>query len=180
MDVLDKGKHAACRVLKPSLSLPAQHGGHGKTSLWRQPVMKMQPRAAVLAALFPLVVAGCSASTAATPPAAVPAAPAAPAVRGPGFDCTQLAKDEGPAVVNISVTKEVATQMPQLDPNDPFYQFFRRFQAPVPRQAPERGIGSGFIISPDGYILTNAHVVDGVKEVHVKLTDRREFTAKLA
>ena len=142
--------------------------------------MTMQPlRAAVLAALFPLVVGGCSASTAATQPAAVPAAPAAAAVRGPGFDFTQLAKDEGPAVVNISVTKEVATQMPQLDPNDPFYQFFRRFQVPVPRQAPERGIGSGFIISPDGYILTNAHVVDGVKEVHVKLTDRREFTAKV-
>ena len=143
--------------------------------------MTMQPlRAALLAALFPLVVGGCSASTAATQPAAVPAAPAAAAVRGPGFDFTQLAKDEGPAVVNISVTKEVATQMPQLDPNDPFYQFFRRFQVPVPRQAPERGIGSGFIISPDGYILTNAHVVDGVKEVHVKLTDRREFTAKVA
>ena len=142
--------------------------------------MTMQPlRAALLAALFPLVVGGCSASTAATQPAAVPAAPAAAAVRGPGFDFTQLAKDEGPAVVNISVTKEVATQMPQLDPNDPFYQFFRRFQVPVPRQAPERGIGSGFIISPDGYILTNAHVVDGVKEVHVKLTDRREFTAKV-
>ena len=141
--------------------------------------MRMQPRAALLAALFPVVIAGCSASTAATQPAAVPAAPAAAAVRGPGFDFTQLAKDEGPAVVNISVTKEVATQMPQLDPNDPFYQFFRRFQVPVPRQAPERGIGSGFIISPDGYILTNAHVVDGVKEVHVKLTDRREFTAKV-
>jgi len=135
-------------------------------------------RAAVLAALFPLVIAGCSASSAATP-AAAPAATAAASVRGPGFDFTQLAKDEGPAVVNISVTKEVAAQMPQLDPNDPMNQFFRRFQGPIPRQAPEHGIGSGFIISPDGYILTNAHVVDGVKEVHVKLTDRREFTAKV-
>jgi serine protease Do len=140
----------------------------------------MQPmRAAVLAALFPLVIAGCSASTAATPPAAAPAATAAASVRGPGFDFTQLAKDEGPAVVNISVTKEVAAQMPQLDPNDPMYQFFRRFQGQIPRQAPEHGIGSGFIISPEGYILTNAHVVDGVKEVHVKLTDRREFAAKV-
>jgi serine protease Do len=135
-------------------------------------------RAAVMAALFPVVIAGCSASTAATQPAA-PAATAAASVRGPGFDFTQLAKEEGPAVVNISVTKEVATQMPQLDPNDPFYQFFRRFQGQVPRQVPERGIGSGFIVSPDGYILTNAHVVDGVKEVQVKLTDRREFTAKV-
>ena len=142
--------------------------------------MRMQPlRAAVLAALFPVVIAGCSASTAATQPSAPPAATASAAVRGPGFDFTQLAKEEGPAVVNISVTKEVAAQMPQLDPNDPFYQFFRRFQGQVPRQVPERGIGSGFIVSPDGYILTNAHVVDGVKEVHVKLTDRREFTAKV-
>lgn len=142
--------------------------------------MRMKPiRAAVLAAFLPVVIAGCSASTAATTPAAVPAATATAAVRGPGFDFTQLAKDEGPAVVNISVTKEVAAQMPQLDPNDPFYQFFRRFQGQAPRQVPERGIGSGFIISPDGYILTNAHVVDGVKEVHVKLTDRREFTAKV-
>jgi len=141
--------------------------------------MKMQAmRAAVLAALFPLVIAGCSASSVAAQPAAAPAATASAAVRGPGFDFTQLAKEEGPAVVNISVTKEVATQMPQLDPNDPFYQFFRRFQGQAPRQA-ERGIGSGFIVSPDGYILTNAHVVDGVKEVHVKLTDRREFTAKV-
>jgi serine protease Do len=142
--------------------------------------MRMHPlRAAVMAALFPVIIAGCSASTAATQPAAAPGATAAASVRGPGFDFTQLAKEEGPAVVNISVTKEVATQMPQLDPNDPFYQFFRRFQGQVPRQVPERGIGSGFIVSPDGYILTNAHVVDGVKEVQVKLTDRREFTAKV-
>ena len=142
--------------------------------------MRMHPvRAAVLAALFPIAMAGCSASTAATQAPAVPAATASAAVRGPGFDFTQLAREEGPAVVNISVTKEVAAQMPQLDPNDPFYQFFRRFQGQSPRQIPERGIGSGFIISPDGYILTNAHVVDGVKEVHVKLTDRREFTAKV-
>ena len=141
--------------------------------------MRMHPlRAAVVAALLPFVIAGCSASTAATPAAAAPATASA-AVRGPGFDFTQLAKEEGPAVVNISVTKEVAARMPQLDPNDPLNEFFRRFQGQAPRQVPERGIGSGFIVSPDGYILTNAHVVDGVKEVHVKLTDRREFTAKV-
>jgi serine protease Do len=141
-------------------------------------------RAAVLAALVPVFVAGCTTSTAAPQPAA--AAPVAqtqhasqPTVRGPGFDFSQLAEQEGPAVVNISVTKEVAAQLPQLDENDPMYQFFKRFAVPAPKQMPERGIGSGFIISPDGYILTNAHVVDGVKEVHVKLTDRREFTAKV-
>src|SRR3954464_7564571 len=137
-------------------------------------------RAAVMAALLPAFVAGCTMSNAAAPAASTPAtASASAAVRGPGFDFTQLAKEEGPAVVNISVTKEAAAQAPQLDENDPLYQVFRRFQGQAPRQAPERGIGSGFIVSPDGYILTNAHVVDGVKEVHVKLTDRREFTAKV-
>src|SRR5205085_11661401 len=50
---------------------------------------------------------------------------------------------------------------------------------PHPTLFRSHGIGSGFIISPDGYILANAHVVDGVKEVHVKLTDRREFTARV-
>ena len=96
--------------------------------------MKMHPlRAAVLAALLPVFVAGCSASSVAAQPAPAPAATASAAARGPGFDFTQLAKEEGPAVVNISVTKEVAAQMPQLDPHDPFYPFFRRFQDGVPR-----------------------------------------------
>src|SRR5207237_8425158 len=81
---------------------------------------------------------------------------------------------------NISVTKLAsANQQPPVDKSDPLYPFFRRFGVPMPRQAPLHGIGSGFIVSPDGYILTNAHVIDGVKEVHVKLTDRREFTAKV-
>ena len=140
-------------------------------------------RAAVLAAFIPAFVAGCTTSTAATPAAAGASAPAAAqsaVVRGvPDF--TQLVKQEGPAVVNISVTKEaqVSQQSLPFDEDDPMYQFFKRFAVPVPKQAPVRGIGSGFIVSPDGYILTNAHVVDGVKEVHVKLTDRREFTAKV-
>jgi serine protease Do len=135
-------------------------------------------RAAVIAALIPAFVAGCSATRAATQPAAAaPVAASSAVARAPGFDFTQLAKEAGPAVVNISVTKDVSSQA--LNENDPLAQLFRQFQVPVPRQAPLRGIGSGFIISPDGYILTNAHVVDGVKEVHVKLTDRREFTAKV-
>jgi len=74
--------------------------------------------------------------------------------------------------------------MPQLDPDDPFYEFFKRFQGPMPRQmprgaVPQHALGSGFIISADGTILTNAHVVAGAKEVTVKLTDRREFKAKI-
>jgi serine protease Do len=67
-----------------------------------------------------------------------------------------------------------------MSPNDPFYEFFRRFGPPVPRNPqPVRGEGSGFIVSPDGYILTNAHVVQDADEVTVKTTDRREYTAKV-
>jgi serine protease Do len=89
--------------------------------------------------------------------------------------------------VNVSVTGTVKTgaempQIPGLDPNDPLWQFFRRFQGPgaMPRgEQPVRGLGSGFIVSADGVILTNAHVVDGADEVTVKLTDKREFKAKV-
>ena len=134
--------------------------------------MRLHPlRAAIAAALIPAFVAGCSTSTAAPAPAAVPQAVATP-------DFTRLVREAGPAVVNIQVTKQAVSQAP-VDENDPLYPFFRHFQVPVPEQAPMRGIGSGFIVSPDGYILTNAHVVDGAKEVQVKLTDRREFTARV-
>ncbi len=90
----------------------------------------------------------------------------------------------GPAVVNITVSghsKVAMTEMPQLDPNDPLYEFFRRFQAPGQPggEMPTHGMGSGFIISPDGVIITNAHVVEGASEVIVKLTDKREFNAKV-
>jgi serine protease Do len=74
---------------------------------------------------------------------------------------------------------------PRIDPNDPFYEFFRQFGFPgagVPGQPPAmpaHGMGSGFIVSPDGLVLTNAHVVKGASDVTVKLTDRREFRAKV-
>ena len=135
-------------------------------------------RAAVLAALIPAFVAGCSTSTSAATPAAAaitlptPVTPGAP-------DFSQLAARAGPAVVNISVTTEAAAQAAPFDPHDPMFQFFRHFGVPAPRQAPMHGVGSGFIVSPGGYILTNAHVVDGAQQVQVKLTDRREFTAKV-
>jgi serine protease Do len=73
--------------------------------------------------------------------------------------------------------------MPNMDPDDPFYEFFKRFNGPMPQmprgEAPSRGQGSGFIVNKDGVILTNAHVVSGAKEVDVKLTDKREFKAKV-
>jgi len=125
-----------------------------------------------------------------TPMGATPTAVGAP-------DFSQITARNGAAVVNISVSgmklaindadEAPAAQRrgPQgIDPNDPFFEFFRRFQGPnggLPgqREMPVRGQGSGFIVSADGLILTNAHVVRDAKDVTVKLTDRREFQAKV-
>lgn len=98
-------------------------------------------------------------------------------------DMSGIVARNGAAVVNISVSGTRKVNMPdfpQLDPDDPFFQFFRHFGIPQQRgDAPVRGMGSGFIVSPKGTILTNAHVVDGATEVMVKLTDKREFKAKV-
>ncbi len=96
-------------------------------------------------------------------------------------DFSNLVDQAGPAVVNISVVRKLRTAdaNPGIDPNDPMFEFFRRFQIPAPQAAPQQGVGSGFIISSDGHILTNAHVVAEASEVTVKLTDKREFKAKV-
>ncbi|HEY2257891.1 MAG TPA: DegQ family serine endoprotease [Variovorax sp.] len=124
----------------------------------------------------------------------VPVAQIAPIAAGtvsmPDFS-TITARD-GAAVVNISVTgtrKASAEDGEDMDPNEAMRDFLRRFQgqgdgAPRAQRQPERevpvrGVGSGFIVSADGIILTNAHVVKDAKEVTVKLTDRREFSAKV-
>ncbi len=101
-------------------------------------------------------------------------------------DFTRLVEEQGAAVVNISTTQAARrTAGPQV-PNtqdEEVLEFFRRFiprQQPGPGARPEsRSLGSGFIISTDGYILTNAHVVDSADEINVKLTDKREFKAKV-
>ena len=103
-------------------------------------------------------------------------------------DFTEVYERQGAAVVSIDVTQRVKRQQrgPELSEDDPFYEFFRRF-GQVPRgggRTPERDIeaqaaGSGFVISPDGYLITNAHVVENADEVNVRLTDRREFKAKV-
>jgi serine protease Do len=112
--------------------------------------------------------------------------PAAPAQVGKGLpDFTELYEQQGPTVVSIDVTqKSRRSIMPELSEDDPFYEFFRRFgqiprNAPRPRDFEQQSTGSGFILSADGYILTNAHVVDEASEVSVKLTDKREFKAKV-
>ncbi|MBZ0095051.1 MAG: DegQ family serine endoprotease [Sulfuricella sp.] len=102
-------------------------------------------------------------------------------------DFTELVEKQGPAVVNVSITQTVSQeemfpQIPDLPENDPFFDFFRRFRPPhggMPREFEAKSQGSGFIISADGYILTNAHVVDGADEVTVRLTDKRDFKAKV-
>jgi serine protease Do len=110
------------------------------------------------------------------------AAPVAAAAQLPDF--TDLVEKQGPAVVNISTTQSVRNpllpQLPNLQEDDPFYEFFRRFAPPPgPREFQSQSLGSGFIISPDGYILTNAHVVEAADEITVKLTDKREYKAKV-
>ena len=98
-------------------------------------------------------------------------------------DFADIASQQGAAVVNISVSGTVKTTLPRgprMNPHDPSYEFFRRFQMPGPQNGmPTHGMGSGFIVSSDGMILTNAHVVDDADEVTVKLTDKREFKAKV-
>jgi serine protease Do len=117
---------------------------------------------------------------------AIAFAPATAAQSSRGLpDFTELYEQQGPAVVSIDVTQTVRrSQFPDLSEDDPFYEFFRRFgQVPRGRERPrdleQQSVGSGFILSSDGYILTNAHVVDDASEVLVKLTDKREFRAKV-
>ena len=143
----------------------------------------LQKTAMPLGALVPLAADAPASLSALTPsPIAAMTLP----------DFAAITAQNGAAVVNISVTGNVKTASrqqgqqahPEMDPDDPFSQFFRRFQGQDPRQQqqrqqPMRGQGSGFIVSADGVILTNAHVVRDAQEVVVKLTDRREFRAKV-
>jgi serine protease Do len=150
-------------------------------------------------ALYFSGAAHASPSPAAQAPA-TPATPSAPAAANPAAalpDFSSMVQKYGPAVVNISVTTKVsASYNPQGDegdendggnggndnpfgPNSPLAPFFRGFGFQSPRPQPMHGEGSGFIIRSDGLIMTNAHVVKGASEVTVRLTDRREYAAKV-
>lgn len=105
-------------------------------------------------------------------------------------DFTDLVEKQGPAVVNISTTQTVhgmgrSNRPFPFDEDDPMSDFLRRFfprQPGIsgePREFESRSLGSGFIISGDGYILTNSHVVESADEILVRLTDKREFKAKV-
>ncbi|MCY0387514.1 DegQ family serine endoprotease [Robbsia sp. Bb-Pol-6] len=124
------------------------------------------------------------------PARAAPLMPAEAAAKTGVPDFSGLAETYSPAVVNISAkhdgkpsARAQSQQQLPVSPDDPFYQFFKHFYGDVPHQqqddAPSTSLGSGFVVSPDGYILTNAHVVEGANVVTVKLTDKREFRAKV-
>lgn len=94
-------------------------------------------------------------------------------------DFTGLVEKQGPAVVNISTTQIIRNAQPNFPEGDPIFDFFRRFAPLMPRAQESQSLGSGFIISSDGYIMTNAHVVDHADKITVRLTDKREFAARV-
>jgi serine protease Do len=117
-----------------------------------------------------------------TPAAAAAARPAAAMAQLPDF--SPLVREYGPAVVNITVdaAAPATPSMPRqpFGENDPFAELFKHFRMPMPEGGmPRQGMGSGFILSSDGTIMTNAHVVANATEVTVKLADRRELKAKV-
>ncbi|SMG03085.1 DegQ family serine endoprotease [Burkholderia singularis] len=153
--------------------------------------------AAAVAAAVPFAAPLAAAASNVT---ATPAAGAAPATRAGLPDFADLVEKVGPAVVNIRTTANVPTDtrggLPPGFDNGDMSEFFRRFfgiplpQPGGPKNAPSqpdappdteqnRGVGSGFVLSSDGYVMTNAHVVDDADTIYVTLTDKREFKAKL-
>jgi serine protease Do len=165
--------------------------------------------AAVAAPVGAIYALGAGSGATAAAPAAAASATQGPAVTAPATgnpnavlpDFATMVQRYGPAVVNISVVEKVpAAYSPDADqgdddddndpgqspqqqnpfgPNSPFAPFFRGMPNQPQQQQPMHGEGSGFIVSSDGTILTNAHVVNGASEVTVRLTDRREYTAKV-
>ena len=133
--------------------------------------------AAPLAALY-----GVRAAQATTPPAGLTSSAAQGGVAVVLPDFSTLVKRYGPAVVSIRVIEKspsATTQGAPFGPNSPFAPFFHNFPFQAPQQGPIEGEGSGFIIRPNGLILTNAHVVAGASKITVQLRDRRQFPGKV-
>lgn len=96
-------------------------------------------------------------------------------------DFTALVEKQSPVVVNISTTQVIRNiqAYPNFPEGDPLLDFFRRFAPQMPREQESQSLGSGFILSADGYIMTNAHVIDHADKITVRLTDKREYSAKV-
>jgi serine protease Do len=142
----------------------------------------------LFAIALPMVAVACGQSSARTEQGFDTAPASGVNIPLPNF--TELVKKEGPAVVNISTTQTVKRRsmmpfgpgFPGFDEDDPLFDFFRRFAPPSPPGPQEyqtQSLGSGFIISEDGYILTNGHVIGNADEITVKLIDGRELEAKV-
>ncbi len=156
------------------------------------PMRRLWP-AALIAAIIsctespqPADEAGIAAATTRETPAPAVAPAQTPAIAGALPNFAALVDAYGPAVVNVTTITRgqmSAEAAPDISPDDPLYEFFRRFgfgnPGPGPRMPPVRGEGSGFVISADGYVLTNAHVVERAREVTVRTTERREYRAKV-
>jgi serine protease Do len=158
--------------------------------VWSMGVLSY-PAAVVMMAFMMAFASGCSRNAGdavAADAAAPPSGQTPPRSDGGALpDFTGLVKQYGGAVVNVTVVgrRSTASGGPEDLPDDPLSEFFRRFGIPgpngpgAPGGPPLRGLGSGFIVSEDGYVITNAHVVSEAADVTVRLPDRREYPAKV-
>ena len=161
-----------------------------RTAAW----MTLKTRVSATATASAMVSAMAVAALAGTAMLPMTAAHAQSTAAARGLpDFTDLVDQVGPSVVNIRTLEKVSSKGAEgLGMDEDMLEFFRRFGLPVPKmpggRAPKggqgdeeqpRGVGSGFVLTADGYVMTNAHVVEGADEVIVTLTDKREFKAKI-
>jgi len=172
---------------KPNAVRPSERGAENfQSQTWSRKEMSMR-KAFIALALAVAFGGGYAlhdhAGTVANHTISAATAADVPATGAATTDFTSIVESQGPAVVNISVSGTAKTAdmgSPEFGSNSPLPDFHGRFRIPGPQGGiPVHGQGSGFIVSAEGVVLTNAHVVDGADEVLVRLTDKREFKAKV-